>query len=118
MGSDVDGGYRKVGSGPQSVLGTTLLALGSDRPSAEAATGLDAGVHDFRSASDAHEVSAEDAQRITGIFTEASSSDPGFWAGYVRRCTGMANGLTETVRSLVNPPAQSSAARLLDQFTG
>jgi hypothetical protein len=76
MESDVDGGYRTIASGPQSVLGATLLALGLERPYAEAATGLDFGVDVYRFASNAHTVSIEDAERVTGIVTEQGRSGP------------------------------------------
>src|SRR5439155_27213921 len=117
MESDVDGGYRKVTSGPQSVLGATLLALGSDRRYVEAATGLDFGVHVYRFASDAHTVSIEDAERITETITARGRSDPTFWTGYIRRCTTAANELTEKLRSLAKVGEhQPGLAQLLDGF--
>src|SRR6266480_2907045 len=87
METDVDAAYRKIAWGPQSVLGATLLALGSDRGYVEAATGLDVGLHAYRFASDAHAVSIEDAERITEVITAEGRSGPAFWTGYVRRGT-------------------------------
>ena len=78
----MDGGYREIASGPQAVLGATLLALGSDRRYVEAATGLEFGLDVYRFASDAHTVSIEDAERITEIITEQGRSGPSFWTGY------------------------------------
>jgi phosphohistidine swiveling domain-containing protein len=100
METDVDTQYRRLASGPQSVLGATLIALGSERRYVEAATGLDAGVHLHRFASDAHAVSTEDAERITEIITAHASAGPNFWSDYVRRCTTAASRLIETMRSL------------------
>src|SRR2546429_519964 len=100
MESDVDGGYRRIASGPQSVLGATLFALGSDRRYVEAATGLDFGVDVYRFASDAQTVSIEDAERITEIIREQGRSGPTFWTGYTRRGTMAANELTEKLGSL------------------
>jgi phosphohistidine swiveling domain-containing protein len=82
------------------VLGATLLALGSDRRYVEAATGLDAGVHLHRFASDAHAISTDDAERITHVITAQASIDPSFWTDYVRRCTAAATRLLEAMRSL------------------
>jgi phosphohistidine swiveling domain-containing protein len=100
METDVDTRYRRIASGPQSVLGATLLALGSERRYVEAATGLDAGVHLHRFASDAHTVSTDDAERITEIVTAQASVGPKFWTDSVRRCTAAATRLLEAVRSL------------------
>ncbi|MEA2591780.1 MAG: pyruvate, water dikinase [Actinomycetota bacterium] len=100
METDVDTQYRRLASGPQSVLGATLIALGSERRYVEAATGLDAGVRLHRFASDAHAVSAEDAERITEIITAHASAGPNFWSDYVRRCTTAASRLIQTMRSL------------------
>ena len=107
MENDVDGGFRKIASGSQSVLGATLLALGSDRRYVEAATGLDVGVDVYRFASDAHTVSIEDAERITEIITEQGRSGPTFWTGYTRRGTTAANELTERLRSLATVGGRS-----------
>jgi phosphohistidine swiveling domain-containing protein len=81
------------------VLGATLLALGSERRYVEAATGLVAGVHLHRFASDAHAVSTDDAERITQVITAQAGANPKFWTDYVRRCTGAATRLLETMRS-------------------
>ena len=117
METDVDSGYRKIASGPQSVLGATLLALGSDRGYVEAATGLDFGLHVHRFASDAHVVSTEDAERITEIITAEGRSGPTFWTGYVRRGTTAASELTEKLRSLSKVGEhQPGPAELLDEF--
>jgi phosphohistidine swiveling domain-containing protein len=117
MESDAGGGYRKIASGPQSVLGATLVALGTDRRFVEAATGLDFGVDAYRFASDAHTVSIEDAERITEIITERGRSGPTFWTGYVRRGTTAANELTEKLRSLATVGDRPGPAQLLDGFT-
>jgi phosphohistidine swiveling domain-containing protein len=117
MESDVDGGYRTIASGPQSVLGATLLALGLERPYAEAATGLDFGVDVYRFASNAHTVSIEDAERVTGIVTEQGRSGPTFWTAYIRRGTTAANELTEKLRSLMMVGEKPEPGRLLDGFT-
>jgi phosphohistidine swiveling domain-containing protein len=100
METDVDTQYRRLALGPQSVLGATLLALGSEPQYVETATGLDAGVHLHRFASDAHAVSTEDAERITEIITAQSSAGPNFWSDDVRRCTTAASRLIETMRLL------------------
>jgi len=119
MKADMDTRYRTIASGPQSVLGATLVALGSDRRYVEAATGLDAGVHLHRFASDAHAISTDDAERITQVITAQASAGPAFWTDYVRRCTTGAGRLLERLRSLAktgeHPP---EPARLLDGFTG
>jgi len=99
MKADMDTRYRMIASGPQSVLGATLLALGTDRRYVEAATGLDAGVHLHRFASDAHAISTDDAERITQVITAQASAGPAFWTAYVRRCTAAATRLLETMRS-------------------
>src|SRR5438309_4705297 len=117
MENDVDGGFRKIASGSQSVLGATLLALGSDRRYVEAATGLDVGVDVYRFASDAHTVSIEDAERITEIITEQGRSGPTFWTGYTRRGTTAANELTERLRSLATVGGRPGPAQLLDGFS-
>ena len=96
----MDTQYRRLASGPQSVLGATLLALGSERRYVEGATGVDAGVHLHRFASDAHAVSTEDAERITAIITAQASGGQDFWTDYVWRCTTAASRLIETMRSL------------------
>src|SRR5882757_4818033 len=100
METNVDTQYRRLASGPQSVLGATLIALGSERRYVEAATRLDAGVRLHRFASDAHAVSTEDAERITEIITAHASAGPNFWSDYVRRCTTAASRLIQTMRSL------------------
>src|SRR5437870_7114080 len=112
MATDVDAAYRKIVSGPQSVLGATLLALGSDRGYVEAATGLDFGLQVYRFASDAHMVSTEDAERITEIVTAEGRSGPRFWTGYVRRGTTAASELTEKLRSLAKVGDQPGPAQL------
>src|SRR2546426_3979169 len=117
MESDVDGGYRKIASGPQSVLGATLLALGSDRPYVEAATGLDFGLDVYRFASNALTVSTEDAERITEIIAARGRSGPTFWTGYIRRGTTRANELTEKLRPLATVGDRHGPAQLLDGFT-
>src|SRR2546423_7754285 len=118
METDVDTGYRRVASGPQSVLGATLLGLGSEQHYVEAATGLPVGLHDYRFASDAHAVSTEDAERISEIVTARGGSAPAFWTDYVRRCTTGADRLLEKLRSLAktgeHPP---EPAQLLDGLT-
>jgi phosphohistidine swiveling domain-containing protein len=96
----MDTQYRTIASGPQSVLGATLLALGSDQRYVEAATGLDAGAHVHRFASDAHAISTDDAERITQVITAQASASPTFWTDYVRRCTAAATRLLESMRSL------------------
>src|SRR5260370_3134794 len=116
MEGDVDAGYHRIASGPQSVLGATLLALGSDRRYVEASTGLDFGVDVYRFASDAHMVSIEDAERITEIITEQGRSGPTFWTGYTRRATTAANELTEKLRSLATVGDRPGPTQLLDQF--
>ena len=117
METDVDGGYRKIASGPQSVLGATLLALGSQRRYVEASTGLDFGVHVYRFASDAHTVSTEDAERITEIITAAGRSGPAFWTGHVRRGTTAATELIEKLRSLAKVGEhQPGPTQVLDGF--
>jgi phosphohistidine swiveling domain-containing protein len=100
METDVDAQYRKIASGPQSVLGATLLALGSERRYVETATGLDAGVHRHRFASDAHWVSTEDAERLTRAVSAEASANPKFWTDHVQRCTTAATRLLQTMRSL------------------
>src|SRR5882672_5311851 len=100
MKADMDTRYRTIASGPQSVLGATMVALGSDGRYVEAATGLDAGVHLHRFASDAHAISTDDAERITQVITAQASASPAFWTDYVRRCTAAATRLLETMRSL------------------
>ena len=116
MESDVDGGYRRIASGPQSVLGATLLALGSDRRYVEAATGLDFGVDVYRFASNAQTISIEDAERITEIIREQGRSGPTFWTGYTRRGTMAANELTEKLGSLATVGDRPGPAEPLDGF--
>jgi phosphohistidine swiveling domain-containing protein len=116
MKRDVDAGYHRIAAGPQSVLGATLLALGSDRRYVEAATGLDFGVDVYRFASDAHTVSIEDAERITEIITEQARSGPTFWTGYTRRGVTAANELTEKLRSLATVGDRPGPTQLLDGF--
>src|SRR5260370_5087249 len=116
MKRDVDAGYHRIAAGPQSVLGATLLALGSDRRYVEAATGLDFGVGVYRFASDADTVSIEDAERITEIITEQARSGPTFWTGYTRRATTAANELTEKLRSLATVGDRPGPTQLLDEF--
>jgi hypothetical protein len=117
MVSGVDGEYRKIASGPQSVLGATLLALGSDRRSIEAATGLGLGLDVYRFASEAHAVSVEDAERITEVISEQGRSGPTFWTGYTRRGTTAANDLTEKLGSLATMGDRPGPTQLLDGFS-
>ena len=117
MERDVDGGYRKIATSPQSVLGATLLALGSDRRSVEAATGLGLGLDVYRFASEAHTVSIEDAERIIGVISEQGRSGPTFWTGYTRRGTTAANDLTEQLRSLAAMGDRAEPTQLLGGFS-
>ena len=113
----VNGRYRTIASGPQSVLGATLLALGSDRRHVEAATGLGVGLDVYRFASEAHAVSTEDADRITEIISEQGRSGPTFWTGYSQRGTTAANELNEKLRSLATMGDHPEPTRLLDGFS-
>ncbi len=109
--------YRTFATGPQSVLGGSLLALGSQRQYMQAAIGLEGGVHLHRFASDAHAVPVEDAERIAAAIAAQSGADANFRADVVRRRTTLADHLLETARSVARPGEdQPDASRLLEGF--
>ncbi|HMC07760.1 MAG TPA: PEP-utilizing enzyme [Actinomycetota bacterium] len=110
--------YRRLIQREQSVLGATLVALGSRRPRFESATGLAYGVryHTFESA--AHSVSPEDEQQLRGTIAERAGSEPGFWADHVRRGTSLGDRLIGDARSSLSLAEEArSDGELLEGLT-